>query len=91
MQVVYLICFERPYRHARHYLGWTNDLEHRMEKHLRGQGSPLIRAAIGVGIAVTLARVWPDADRNFESRLKRRKEGPRLCPRCTANPRPRAA
>jgi hypothetical protein len=28
--VVYLIHLSRPYRHARHYLGWTQNLAHRV-------------------------------------------------------------
>ncbi len=34
--VVYLIHFDRPYQHARHYLGTTNDLPHRLRQHASG-------------------------------------------------------
>ncbi|MBB5085041.1 putative GIY-YIG superfamily endonuclease [Nonomuraea endophytica] len=27
---VYLLHFAQPYRHARHYLGWTTDLQARL-------------------------------------------------------------
>lgn len=49
--VCYLIHFERPYRHARHYLGWTVDLEARLAKHRAGNGARLLRVATAAGIA----------------------------------------
>jgi hypothetical protein len=30
---VYLLHFDRPYRHARHYLGWAEDLDNRLAEH----------------------------------------------------------
>ncbi len=39
--VVYLIHLSRPYRHARHYLGWTQNLEQRLAEHRAGRGSPV--------------------------------------------------
>ena len=32
---VYLLHFDRPYRHARHYVGWTVDLPGRMSEHAK--------------------------------------------------------
>lgn len=70
-------------RVARHYIGWTEgDVDARVATHLAGQGSPLVRAAIAAGSTVTVERTWPRVDRNFERRLKRRHEAPRLCPLC---------
>lgn len=71
-------------RYARHYLGWTEgNVDARLRVHLAGQGSPLIRAAVQRGLNVELVRTWSDADRNFERKLKRRREAPRLCPACS--------
>jgi len=40
--IVYLLHFERSYRHARHYIGFTQNLEQRLEQHRAGRGSPLL-------------------------------------------------
>ena len=37
--VVYLVHFTQPYRHARHYTGWTADLESRLAEHQAGRGA----------------------------------------------------
>lgn len=87
---VYLLHFEpglrvTANRVARHYLGFAEgDVHARVAQHLRGQGSPLVAAVLAAGGAVTLERVWIDADRRFERRLKARHETPRLCPRCVS-------
>ncbi len=79
---VYLIHLQRPYRHARHYLGWTMDVERRLAEHRGGGGSPLLRAAAAAGISFEVARTWP-GDRHLERRLHRYKNTPaRLCPIC---------
>jgi hypothetical protein len=54
----YLLHFERPYRHARHYPGWSADLEARLADHRAGRGSPLIRAAAVAGVGFVVARTW---------------------------------
>ena len=40
--IVYLLHFERSYRHARHYIGFTQNLEQRLAEHRAGRGSPLL-------------------------------------------------
>lgn len=88
---VYLLCFSRKLAHAKHYLGWCkdNDVSQRVAKHRSGQGARLVRAAINQGIEVRLAHVIPDADRNFERKLKNRKDVSRWCPVCARNRDPR--
>lgn len=84
-RTVYLLHLTPPYRHARHYLGYTDQLpEERLKDHLEGRGSPLIRAAVGIGVEVTLARVWKRKSRTFERELKNKKNAPKLCPICSA-------
>ncbi|MCC6170046.1 MAG: endonuclease [Caldilineaceae bacterium] len=83
--MLYLLHFEPPLRHARHYLGYTADSRRRLQQHLSGHGSPLVRAALAAGCTVTLVRTWPNGTRTLERKLKNRKHGPRLCPIC--NPR----
>lgn len=72
-------------RAATHYLGQTDDLETRLERHRNGQGSKMLRAAKQRGIGFQLARVWEGADRHFERRLHNRKDSPRMCPICRSN------
>jgi hypothetical protein len=89
MSVIYLLHFERSYKHARHYLGWTTNLEERLERHRAGRGSPLIAAAVADGIQFELAATWP-GDRHEERRLHRYKNsGARLCPICREERRAR--
>lgn len=87
---VYLIHFDRPIGdpanprgQARHYIGYAADLEARLEAHRRGNGSAIMAAVARAGIGWTVARTWPDGDRDLERRLKRLKATPRLlCPLC---------
>lgn len=81
---IYLLHFDPPYKHARHYLGWTegDDPWPRIIRHLQGQGSPLVRAAVESGSLVTLARTWSDSDRYKERRIKNGGGLRRVCPVC---------
>lgn len=84
---VYLIHFERPYQHARHYIGWTEDLSARLQAHRDGCGSALMAAVTRAGIGWVVARTWEGEDRGFERRLHRRKNSrARLCPICGRTP-----
>ena len=88
MGVIYLLHFERSYHHARHYLGYTDDLEARVAAHRAGHGSPLVAAAVRDGIEFCVAATWP-GDRHEERRLHRYRNSPRrLCPICRAEPDP---
>jgi len=78
---VYLIHFERPYKHAKHYTGWTTDLQKRLSRHAKGTGSRLMEVVKGEGILWVLARVW-EGDRNLERRLKNWGGASRHCPIC---------
>ena len=68
--IVYLLHFDRSYRHARHYIGFTQNLDQRLAEHRAGRGSPLIAAAIADGIEFQLAAIW-EGDRHDERRLHR--------------------
>ena len=78
---VYLIHFGRPYRHARHYLGFTENLDKRITDHLCGTGARLMEVVTKAKIEWKVSRTWP-GDRGLERRLKNRKEAPKLCPIC---------
>ena len=47
-----------------------------------GAGARLMGVVNSKGISWELARTWDGADQTAESRLKNRKEAPRLCPKC---------
>jgi hypothetical protein len=81
--LVYLLHFATPYQHARHYLGWSEDLRARLAHHLAGRGARLMAAVAGAGIDVTVARVWEGADRTAERRLHNRRHNAALCPICS--------
>ena len=86
----YLLHFERPYRHARHYVGWTQNLAARLEAHARGRGARLVEVAAKAGIGFTLARTWPESTRDREDLIKHAGGARRYCPECGVTPRDQA-
>ena len=79
---VYLIHFQQRYRHAGHYLGWTDDLDKRLGQHRAGNGARLMEVVSLAGIAWKVVKVWR-GNRAYERLLKKRKNAPRrLCPVC---------
>ena len=84
--VIYLLHFSRPYRHARHYTGWTESsgsLKARLARHEQGDGARLLEIVHAAGITWQLARTWP-GPRALERRLKRQGGASRRCPLCLA-------
>lgn len=69
------------YKHARHYLGSTNDLQQRLCQHGTSEGARLMEVVERAGIPWMLARAWKGGW-TLEKQLKRRKNAPRLCPQC---------
>lgn len=84
---VYLLHFEQPYKHARHYLGWTRDLEQRLAAHRSGSGARLLAVLKEQGIGFVLARTWPNSTRARERQLKTQGGASRCCPVCGVKPR----
>jgi predicted GIY-YIG superfamily endonuclease len=85
--IIYLIHFDTAYKHARHYTGWTTDLAARLQAHREGRGSRLMEVITKAGITWRLVRTWLGS-RDRERAIKNRHEAPRLCPECSAPPRP---
>lgn len=84
---VYLLHFDRPYHHAKHYMGWTDDLGTRLALHKAPTGRSnhrLMQVIHAAGIGFTVSRIWPDGDRRLERQLKKWKNAPKLCPTCRA-------
>jgi hypothetical protein len=84
---VYLLHFQRRYKHARHYMGFceSDDVSARIERHRAGNGARLMSAVFKAGIPVRIARLWRGrkADRTFERRLKNSCRLADLCPICS--------
>ena len=79
---VYLLHFSRPFKHACHYLGWgKGDATKRIADHIAGRGSNLTRHVVAAGISLKLVATW-EGGRNFERKLKNRKNSKGLCPVC---------
>jgi predicted GIY-YIG superfamily endonuclease len=85
---VYLIHFKRPIGdlnnprgQARHYLGFTEDLDARLAAYRSGNGAAIMAAVARAGIPWTLARTW-EGDRALERKLKDCHNSPKLCPIC---------
>lgn len=83
---VYLIHFDKPFKHAKHYTGWATDLSARLELHASGQGARLLAVIKAEGIGWQLARTWENVDRHFERRLKVQGGASRRCPMCGITP-----
>lgn len=81
---VYLIHFNAPLRHAKHYLGFAEDIDARVQKHRTGAGARLLQVINEAGIAWQVTRVWPEGTRADERRLKAWKASTQLCPLCRA-------
>lgn len=85
---VYLIHFAQPIspdHTCQHYLGSAENPFSRLHDHLTGKGARLTQVANERGIEYRIVRVWkaePGKGRELERKLKRRKEGPKLCPIC---------
>jgi predicted GIY-YIG superfamily endonuclease len=84
--VIYLLHFHRPYRHARHYTGFTEDLLERLDAHAAGHGARLIAVITEAGIGFTLVRVC-EGTRHTERAIKNAGGAVRYCPVCTPRPR----
>jgi predicted GIY-YIG superfamily endonuclease len=84
---VYLLHLDPPLKHARHYTGWTSNLDERLEAHRTGRGARLMEVVKEAGGTFRLARTW-DGPRDLERAIKNHHNAPRLCPVCSPCPRP---
>ena len=83
--IIYMLHFDRPYRHARHYTGWTADLLDRLDAHATGHGARLVEVIWQAGIGFTLIRLC-EGTRATERAIKNAGGAPRYCPACTPRP-----
>ncbi len=83
----YLLHFDKPIADGhpcQHYLGWSENLVERLKAHKDGLGARLTQVAKERGIGWTLAAVWSGVTREFERKLKNRRNAPKMCPVCKA-------
>lgn len=84
--IVYLLHFDRPFRHAKHYLGSTVDLDARLACHRSNHSDVrLLRIIKAAGIGFQLARTWK-GDKKRERKMKGRGLSA-LCPICKQQPK----
>lgn len=79
--MVYLLHFSKPFKGAKHYIGFTDNLEQRLSDHRKGKGARILAVAKENGIDFELVRTW-EGDRKTERRLKNQKNAARFCPIC---------
>ena len=82
---IYLLHFDEPFGHARHYLGFAPEgkVEERLAKHGTSKGANLLKHVKRAGISWVLAKVWHNKTRNDE-RSKKGNGHARRCPLCKA-------
>ena len=82
MSTIYILHFDKPLKHAKHYIGLADDLDARLKRHASGHGARLMAVINAAGITWQCVRTW-SGDRKLERKLKRLKATPRLCPICS--------
>jgi len=78
---IYLLHFARPYRHAKHYLGFAVHLDARLAHHGKASGARLMQVVREAGIDWQVARTWTGG-RDRERQLKNQGGKSRMCPLC---------
>lgn len=80
---VYLLHFDRPYQHAKHYIGYAKNVKARVESHRNGtSGARLMSVIREAGIGFVVAKTWAKGTKKFERQLKNRGGASRICPIC---------
>lgn len=81
--MIYIIHFDEPLAHARHYVGYykRGNLRKRLQEHRSGRGARILQVCNERGIEYRVARLMP-GDRNRERQIKNAKCTPRYCPVC---------
>lgn len=84
--MVYLIHFNKKFKHAQHYLGFCYDknFKKRIKHHLNGNGACLLNALNKLKISYKVVKTWPEKDGNFERELKNYKNASIICPVCNS-------
>jgi predicted GIY-YIG superfamily endonuclease len=81
METVYIIHFDTKLHHAKHYVGYTHNLQRRIILHRKGYGSKLMKAVAESNITWEVAAKF-QAGRAVERAIKDQKNTSRYCPIC---------
>lgn len=82
--MVYVIHFERPLHHARHYVGLVASRERlgcRLQEHRSGRGAKILDACNRARIPYRVVRTL-NGGRLRERKVKNCKNTPKYCPAC---------
>lgn len=82
--VVYLLHFSEPYKHARHFIGAAPSLTHVLDviyEPAKFSRSPLLIAAHAAGVRFQIANLI-EGDARWRARLRARKDAPAICSIC---------
>lgn len=83
---LFLLHFDEPYAHARHYLGYAKrDVAAYARDVVEGRVLPpheLVGAVQAAGIGISVAWAWPGLDRADRDRLRAQGGLSRHCPTC---------
>ena len=78
---VYLIHFDTPLGHAKHYIGTAKNTDSRFFAHRQGKGARILQVCNELRIGYQMVRFWIGG-RKLERKLKKGKNSPLLCPVC---------
>lgn len=81
--MIYILEFNRPFHHARYYVGYADDYSHyqkRVKQHRSGTGAKIMAAVVKAGIEFKTACLL-EGDRHRERAIKRMKATPRFVAR----------
>ena len=82
---IYVLHFNQPYKHAKHYIGWTDlAVEDRLKRHRQGNGARLLQVLNENGIDYSLSGVYVGTKKD-ERRMKNQKHSNRFCSICKGN------
>lgn len=83
---VYILHLSKPLKHAKHYIGFSEQVKRRVVHHRSGRGSKFTAACVRAGIDLVMARVFRGADRSFERNIKNQSRSriSAICPVCAA-------
>lgn len=82
---IYVLHFDDPLHHARHYTGCTLQLRDRLSAHAQGRGSRLCEVLLARGLHWTLGGLMTcsiQQMRRIERGIKDRHNGPQFCQTC---------
>lgn len=83
MGFIYLLHFNQPLKHAKHYLGYSeNNPEERIELHRQGKSKVRIMEVLfKANISFSVVSIWTDKSRTDERKMKGRGKSS-ICETC---------